>query len=100
MFFYFLDFSELEEINLCLLYPFSRSSHVVLSIVKLMSRIVAPSDLDVDEAEDEKEKSEVIAALHDHTYGITSDPLSLFACVFSGLVSSSTFLKKPVIYRC
>ena len=41
-----------------------------------MSRIVAPSHLDEDNAD----------ALHDHTYGITSDPLTQFACAFSALI--------------
>ena len=26
------------------------------------------------------------AALHDHTYGITSDPMTQFACAFSALI--------------
>lgn len=52
-----------------------------------MSRIIAPSEIEVDlDGATEKEKRKAIAALHDHTYGITSDPLSLFACAFSGLV--------------
>ena len=55
---------------------FSHASHVVMSVIKLMSRIVAPSDL--DELDHDK--------LHDHTYGITSDPLTQFACAFSALI--------------
>jgi 3'5'-cyclic nucleotide phosphodiesterase len=47
-----------------------------MSVIKLMSRIVAPSHLD-----DDAKKS-----LHDHTYGITSDPLTQFACAFSALI--------------
>ena len=49
--------------------------------MKLLSRIVAPSDLDM---EDERKK--VASTLHDHTYGITSDPLTRFACVLSALM--------------
>ena len=60
---------------------FDHASHVVMSVVKLMSRIVAPSHLkDLDDEDKEA------AALHDHTYGITSDPLTQFACAFSALI--------------
>jgi hypothetical protein len=58
---------------------FEHACHVSQSVVKLMSRIVAP-DIDVEENKD------IAAHLHDHTYGITSDPLTRFACVFSALI--------------
>ena len=54
---------------------FSHASHVGMSVAKLLSRIVAP-DIEVEGHEE----------LHDHTYGITSDPLTQFACVFSALI--------------
>jgi hypothetical protein len=54
---------------------FDHANHVVMSVSKLLSRIVAP-DLD-----DVTEKN-----LHDHTYGINSDPLTQFACIFSALI--------------
>jgi hypothetical protein len=54
---------------------FPHASHVGMSVAKLLSRIVAP-DEDFEEHEQ----------LHDHTYGITSDPLTQFACVFSALI--------------
>lgn len=41
-----------------------------------MSRIVAPTATDIAEGKD----------LHDHTFGITSDPLTQFACVLSALI--------------
>lgn len=47
-----------------------------MSVTKLMSRIVAPSNLEEDSAD----------ALHDHTYGITSDPLTQFSAAFSALI--------------
>lgn len=56
---------------------FEHVSHVTMSVTKLLSRIVAP-DLNVDEAQEK--------TLHDHTYGITSDPLTQFAVVFSALI--------------
>jgi len=64
---------------------FAHASHVVMSTMKHMNRIVAPTDLEmVDEENYVKHKA--AAALHDYTYGITSDPLTQFACVFSALI--------------
>jgi hypothetical protein len=57
---------------------FEHASHVTMSVSKLLSRIVAP-DIDVD-------GDNVASNLHDHTYGITSDPLTQFAVVISALV--------------
>ncbi len=45
-----------------------------MSVVKLLGRIKAP------------DVQEVKGSLHDHTYGITSDPLTRFAVVFSALI--------------
>lgn len=50
-----------------------------MSVVKLLSRIVAPH-IDLSDA-DNKDK-----AMHDHTYGITSDPLTQFAVILSALI--------------
>jgi class 3 adenylate cyclase len=63
---------------------FDHASHVLMSVVKLMSRIVAPSD--VIEKKGYRTKSNEAATLHDHTYGITSDPLTQFACALSALI--------------
>ncbi|KAL7569354.1 hypothetical protein ACA910_010443 [Epithemia clementina (nom. ined.)] len=63
---------------------FEHASHVTMSVVKLMSRIIAPSDQVIQEAGETKGTFE--STLHDHTYGITSDPLTQFACVFSALI--------------
>lgn len=51
---------------------FEHASHVTLSIIKLLSRIVKPSDQEDDEL--------------NTSYGITSDPLTQFACCFSSLI--------------
>jgi hypothetical protein len=56
---------------------FEHASHVTMSVVKLLSRIVVP---DIMESDDNN------STLHDHTYGITSDPLTQFAVVFSALI--------------
>lgn len=55
---------------------FSHASHVGMSVAKLLSRIVAP-DIELRGGQEQ---------LHDHTYGITSDPLTQFACVFAALI--------------
>jgi hypothetical protein len=55
---------------------FEHASHVTMSVTKLLSRIVAPKNIGDDNHDD----------LHDHTYGISSDPLTQFACVFSALI--------------
>jgi hypothetical protein len=60
---------------------FEHASHVAMAVSKLLSRIVAPADIDPDDS-----LAELGKALHDHTYGITSDPLTQFACVFSALI--------------
>ncbi|GKY99150.1 hypothetical protein MPSEU_000870500 [Mayamaea pseudoterrestris] len=57
---------------------FEHASHVAMSVSKLLSRIIAPSNV--------ASVKESNKALHDHTYGITSDPLTQFACVFSALI--------------
>jgi 3'5'-cyclic nucleotide phosphodiesterase len=51
------------------------------SVVKLLGRIV-PYSNDDDDSETENQA----LALHDHTYGITSDPLTQFACIFAALI--------------
>ncbi|KAL7562526.1 hypothetical protein ACA910_008233 [Epithemia clementina (nom. ined.)] len=59
---------------------FEHASHVAMSVSKLLARIIAPPDLDF-QSSDAKNR-----CLHDHTYGITSDPLTQFACVLSALI--------------
>jgi 3'5'-cyclic nucleotide phosphodiesterase len=62
---------------------FEHASHVIMSVVKLLSRIVAPV---VDNHEVIKSSNAIALEMHDHTYGITSDPLTQFAVVFSALI--------------
>jgi class 3 adenylate cyclase len=61
---------------------FEHASHVTMSVVKLLSRIVASVDL----GKGGSKRASMASTLHDHTYGITSDPLTQFACVFSALI--------------
>ena len=57
---------------------FEHASHVTMSTIKLLSRIVAPSTVET--------KDDWGRTLHDHTYGITSDPLTQFACALSAMI--------------
>lgn len=54
-----------------------------MSVTKLLTRIVAP-----DEVYEEHDEGNwhLPSRLHDHTYGITSDPLTQFACIFCALI--------------
>jgi 3'5'-cyclic nucleotide phosphodiesterase len=57
---------------------FEHASHVTMSVGKLLSRIVAPQNLSDNTCD--------ASFLHDHTYGITSDPLTQFSCILSALI--------------
>ena len=54
----------------------------------MLSRIVAP-DLSTLQQNEGGGSGVNASTLHDHTYGITSDPLIQFACVFSALIHDS-----------
>ena len=58
---------------------YEHASHVTMSAVKLLSRIVAPDMDNVVIADARK-------GLHDHTYGITSDPITQFSVILSALI--------------
>jgi hypothetical protein len=62
---------------------FEHASHVTMSVNKLLSRIVASDAVDADGGKGQKD---LASALHDHTYGITSDPLTQFAVVMSAVM--------------
>lgn len=63
---------------------FEHASHVTQSVTKLLSRIVTADDIDYDDLQYKKKGS--VSDLHEHTYGITSDPITQFACAFSALI--------------
>lgn len=63
---------------------FEHASHVTMSVTKLLSRIVAPDA--VVENGGTATGDQLVKNLHDHTYGITSDPLTQFAVVLSALI--------------
>ena len=59
---------------------FEHASHVTMSVRKLLSRIAAPDLLETQGDDD------LASALHDHTYGITSDPLTQFSVVMAAMI--------------
>jgi class 3 adenylate cyclase len=61
---------------------FAHASHVTMSANKLLRRIVKPEDVNYHRSS----VSAIASDLHDYTYGITSDPLTQFAVMFSALI--------------
>ena len=55
-----------------------------MSVSKLLARIVAPEAVADDG--NESDEADLAERCHDHTYGITSDPLTQFAVVLSALI--------------
>jgi hypothetical protein len=62
---------------------FEHACHVTMSVEKFITRIVTPADIDEN---DLKSAEGIASILHDYTHGINSDPLTLFAIVFSALI--------------
>jgi hypothetical protein len=63
---------------------FDHASHVTMSVTKLLSRVVTPSDMDIARRGSLQALGET--NLHEYTYGITSDPLCQFALSFAALI--------------
>ena len=59
-----------------------------MSVSKLLARIVAPY-INKETLSTAKQQEELI--LHDHTYGITSDPLTQFSVVLSALIHDGEY---------
>eukprot|EP00980_Cylindrotheca_fusiformis_P003086 scaffold719_cov117-Cylindrotheca_fusiformis.AAC.6 len=64
---------------------FEHASHVTASVKKLLARIVNIDDRNGLAASDPSESVDLVD-LAGHSYGITSDPLTQFAVVFSALI--------------
>ena len=81
------------------------ASHVAMSVSKLLSRIVAP-DVQIAHQEGSTEQQlqlQYASRLHDHTYGITSDPITHFAIVFSALIhdaGTKALAAEHILLRC
>jgi hypothetical protein len=63
---------------------FEHACHVTMSVSKLLNRIVTP-DLSREDM-DQLEEGGLSSHLHDFTHGIHSDPMAVFAIVFSALI--------------
>lgn len=72
--------NESHTVDSIAVHSFEHASHVAMSVVKLLSRIVAPSEVDV--ADDSRGST----SLHDGSFGITSDPITQFTCIFAALI--------------
>jgi hypothetical protein len=64
---------------------FEHASHVAMSVGKLLSRIIAPNYIELNDSDSDSGHN-VASSLHDNTYGITLDPLKQFACIFASLI--------------
>ena len=73
---------------------FEHASHVAMSTVKLLSRIISPV-VDINQEDEALGKN-----IHDHTFGVTSDPVSRFACVFSALIHDVSVSKLGLTILC
>jgi CheY-like chemotaxis protein len=62
---------------------FEHACHVTMSVEKFITRIVTPADVDENDLKSAEGRASI---LHDYTHGINSDPLTLFAIVFSALI--------------
>jgi 3'5'-cyclic nucleotide phosphodiesterase len=68
---------------------FEHASHVALSASKLLKRIVLPEEIDYRRSSKESTVEKLLAVtkqLHNHTLGISSDPVAQFAIVFASLI--------------
>jgi hypothetical protein len=83
-----------------------------MSVNKLLQRVVSPNSAalrgkDKDHASGKLSSSDFAANMHEYTSGITSDPLTQFAVIFSALihdvdhwgVSNNELIKEGVSWR-
>ena len=68
-------------------HSFEHASHVTMSVTKLLCRIVNPKEVEYQRIRESGGGIKQIQSnLHDHTFGLTSDPLIQFACAYSALI--------------
>lgn len=82
---------------------FEHASHVSMSVTKLLSRIHMPSHLDVTNSSDDNAdgvRGSFASTLHDHTYGITSDPLTQFSVAIAALIHDADHSGVPNTQLC
>jgi len=61
---------------------YDHASHVTMSANKILMRVVSAEGCETRPST----VNQAAATLHDYTFGITSDPLTHFACVFAALI--------------
>lgn len=79
-------------------HSFEHASHVTQSVTKLLARVVTPDGASYgSDMSFKQDKAELLPAtqLHEYTYGITSDPLTQFACAFSALIHDTDHTGVP-----
>ena len=58
-----------------------------MAVNKYMKRIIQGADANLEGLDDDdRMRSATMEALHDHTYGISSDTLVQFTCVLAALI--------------
>ena len=65
-------------------HSFEHASHVTQSVRKLLSRVVTQDSIDYEGLRYTRKAAP--QTLHEYTFGITSDPLTQFAVVFSAMI--------------
>jgi hypothetical protein len=67
---------------------FEHASHVVMSVNKLLQRVVTKENtmFKKNSKKTKQTSQEIASELHNYTFGITSDPLTQFAILFSALI--------------
>ena len=66
---------------------FEHCSHVTMSVLKLLGRIVSPDvSVDVSSGSAAEQRERVARSIYDQTYGITANAMTQFACVFSAMI--------------
>jgi len=65
---------------------FEHASHVTMSASKLMNRIINPEEVNFGKMVRRNSCRTIARAIHDCTFGLSSDPLAQFAIVFSALI--------------
>jgi hypothetical protein len=65
---------------------FDHACHVTLSVQKLLKRVVTPDISEEDLQQAKTDSNHLASCLHDYTHGINSDPLTIFAIIFSALI--------------
>ncbi|CAB9498277.1 Receptor-type guanylate cyclase gcy [Seminavis robusta] len=67
-------------------HSFEHASHVLMSVDKMMTRILAPKEIVSKKAEVGCDLQRVEAELHTATFGLTSEPMIQFACAYAALI--------------